>query len=483
MTKAALPASAADPLFDIPLADDPGVHGCWYGLRGDSLGLAVAQAAQRNNRRTIVVVTGDARSAQRLCNQLDFFLSGAETIPWILLPDWECLPYDNVSPHQFLISQRLRALYRLPALTSGIVVVPAASLIQRLPPHSFVDGHTFTLRIGAELDIEALRTKLYNAGYQLVSQVVAPGEFSIRGGIIDLFPAGSEQPYRIDLFDNQIDSIRIFDPESQRTVAKADGLEMLPAREFPMDESAIADFRRAFRRVFSGDPQRYAVYRDVSKGIVPPGIEYYLPLFFPETETFFDYLPSESSFILMPQALDAVEKLNLEARDRYESARLDKDRPVLGPEALFCSAQEINDQLRRYPSLQVASFSDPDTGLGFATERAPEVTVNPRTETPYHAFWDFVDRFDGRILLVTESPGRRENLVGLFRENGRTLTVYDDWSGFLDGDQPFGVAVAGLTRGFLLPQHRLTILTEADLYGQRFYSSAAAAPAVWTRNR
>ncbi len=454
-------------MFDIPIVNDPGPQGCWYGLRGDSLGLALAEAAHRDRRRTIVVVSEDARSAQRLCDQLEFFLGRTGTVPWLLLPDWECLPYDNVSPHQFLISQRLRALYRLPTLTPGIAVVPAASLIQRLPPRSFVDGHTFSLRIGAVLNVEALRGKLHNAGYQFVSQVVAPGEFSIRGGIIDLFPGGSEQPYRIDLLDDEIESIRIFDPESQRTVSRTDGLEMLPAREFPLDEQAIADFRRAFRRAFSGDPQRYAVYRDVSKGIAPPGIEFYLPLFFPHMQTLFDYLPSESLFVLTPQARDTIEKLNAEARDRYEIAHADEDRPALRPEAVFCPASEVDERLHRHPSLQIAPFSDSSAGFGFATARAPEVTVNPRADSPYRAFWDFVDGFAGRVLMITESPGRRENLVGLFREQGKTLTVYDGWSEFLDATQPFGIVVARLAHGFILPEHRLAIVTEADLYGHR----------------
>ncbi|MDH3282798.1 MAG: transcription-repair coupling factor, partial [Gammaproteobacteria bacterium] len=267
----------AGPVFELGLPEgvDEACH--WQGLRGDSLGLAIAEASLQSRNRTLVVITSESLAAQRLCDQLAFFLGGADAVPWLLLPDWECLPYDNVSPHQFLISERLRALHRIPDLRPGIVVLPATSLIQRLPPKRFVEDSTVLLRVGDRLNLESLRVKFQKAAYQFVSQVVAPGEFSTRGGIIDLFPMGSEEPYRIDLLDDVIDSIRIFDPETQRTVGKSDTLEMLPAREFPLNDHAIAEFRSAFRRVFSGDPQQYAVYRDVSKGITPAGIEFYLP--------------------------------------------------------------------------------------------------------------------------------------------------------------------------------------------------------------
>lgn len=469
MSQAFSPDLPVGTFFDPHTPDAGGEPAYWRGLRGDSLGLAVAETALRNPTRAIVVVTSDSLRAQRLCNQLAFFGGGTPGLSWLLLPDWECLPYDNVSPHQYLISQRLRALHLIPHFRSGVIVLPASSLIQRLPPKSFVECSTVMLRAGDHVDLTALRVKLQKAAYQSVSQVVAPGEFCTRGSIIDLFPMGAQQPYRIDLFDDVIDSIRVFDPETQRTVGKTDQLEMLPAREFPVDDQAIANFRSAFRRVFSGDPQQHPIYRDVSKGVMPSGIEFYLPLFFSATETFFNYIPRDALFVLDSHLREAIEKLNIEAADRYATAHLDPDRQPLAPAQLYCSSDEVFQSLGTHPTIDIVPPGSGKTGAyEFHTSPVPEFVVKPRAEEPYEAFWRFINGFNGRILIVTESPGRRENLIGLFQEHSIPLKTYPDWHQFLaQTNNRCGVAVGSLARGFVVQHRNLAVVTESEIYGEK----------------
>ena len=309
-----------------PSLPETGRQVTWSQLYGDTFPLALENAA-RQHQAPFVVVTPDTGFAEKLLDQLRFF-SKHQDLPLFSFPDWETLPYDTFSPHQDIISERLTALHRLPELKRGIVVVPVATLLQRLSPRSYLEQQTFILDKGDTIDLDQLRERLDRAGYQCVSQVVEHGEFAIRGSLVDLYPMGSPLPYRIDLFDDEVESIRTFDPETQRSEGQMDSIRLLPAREFPLDEAAISAFRQPFRQRFEGDPNDSLIYRDVSNGIAPAGIEYYLPLFFDETDTLFDYLPRNAVMVRTDDTEAASDRFWEQTLERFESRRHDRERPV-----------------------------------------------------------------------------------------------------------------------------------------------------------
>ncbi len=449
----------------LPTADRPLIH--WHQLYGSSLGVAIVQAAKRLG--VVIVVTADTRSAQRVEDQIRFYLNVSEAIPVFTFLDWECLPYDNFSPHPDIVSHRLSTLSQLPTLKHGVVILAAGSLMQRLAPLEYVRGHSFRIQAGECLDVDTLRVKLLTAGYHAVEQTVAPSEFSVRGGLIDIFPTGSERPFRIDLFDNQVESIRYFDPDTQRSKNNVNSIHLLPAREFPLDDAGVRIFRSAFRRIFTGDPQRYSVYRDISDGIAPPGIEFYLPLFFDRTTSFFQYLPQQTAFICVEDVDNALNTSAAEIEDRYQNASLDADRALVPPDQLFLSPDEVNASLNRYPRIQVQTLFDAalDDSHCFNSQAPPEFSVNLRAPSPYAEFFKFVDGFPGRVLLVAETAGRRENLVGLLRDQSLTVNVVDNWEAFLQSPHALAVTVGSLENGLLLDSPKLAVLTEGQLYGAR----------------
>jgi transcription-repair coupling factor (superfamily II helicase) len=340
----------------LPTPDRPLIH--WQQLYGSSLGLAIVQAVKRLG--AVIVVTADTRSAQRVEDQIRFYLSVSKPIPVFTFLDWECLPYDNFSPHPDIVSHRLLTLSQLPNLRRGIIIIAAGNLMQRVAPLEYIRAHSFCIQVGEHLDTDTLRAQLLTAGYHAVDQTIAPSEYSVRGGLIDIFPSGSEHPFRIDLFDNQVESIRYFDPDTQRSKHKVDSIQLLPAREFPLDEAGVRQFRSAFRRLFTGDPQRYSIYRDVSNGLVPPGIEFYLPLFFEQTASFFDYLPERTAFMFVEDVDNALKTSMAEIEDRYQSASLDPGRALVPTDQLFLTADEVKATLIRYPRIQIQAFSNLD---------------------------------------------------------------------------------------------------------------------------
>lgn len=447
----------------LPSPDRPLIH--WQQLYGSSLGLAIVHAAQRLG--VTIVATADTRSAQRLEDQIRFYLSGDSGIPVFTFLDWECLPYDTFSPHPDIVSHRLLTLSQLPTLKHGIIIIAAGNLMQRLPPLDYIRSHSFCIQVGEHLDTDIFRTQLRAAGYHAVNQTIAPSEYSVRGGLIDIFPSGSEQPFRIDLFDNQVESIRYFDPETQRSKHKVDSIKLLPAREFPLDEAGVKIFRSAFRRLFSGDPQRYSIYRDISNGMIPPGIEFYLPLFFERTASFFDYLPARTTFVLAEDVDGALRKTNAEIADRYQNASLDADRALLPPELLSVSIDEVKTCLTRYPQIQVHALSNPDRTDSYRYDccAPPEFAVNLRAQSPYAKLFEFVGNFSGRILFVAETAGRRENLLGLLREQSLTVDEVSNWESFLRTPHKLAVTVGSLENGLLLGSPKLAVITEGQLYG------------------
>ncbi|MEJ2327487.1 MAG: transcription-repair coupling factor, partial [Chromatiaceae bacterium] len=367
-----VPAALHSPL-DPPLPSRPGERLLWGRLYGASAALAIAQAA-RGGDGLLLAVVEDVQEAARLQAELGFLIDGA-TVPVLGFPDWETLPYDVFSPLPELVSERLLTLHRLPSLNRGVLVVPASTLLQRLAPPAFVHGHTLVLAVGDRLDLDATRRRLERAGYACVSQVIAHGEYAVRGSLLDLFPMGSSEPYRIDLFDDEVESIRTFDPDSQRSREKVQSIRLLPAREFPLGEETVTAFRQRYRAAVEGDPKQSLIYREVSEGRVPGGLEYYLPLFFDETATLFDYLPEKARLVEAAGAREAAAGFLAEVATRYEQRRHDIERPLYNARA---------DSSIYFPS---GSAGDHELRLGYSFRRASDTTTHGWGGQAIGAFW------------------------------------------------------------------------------------------------
>jgi transcription-repair coupling factor (superfamily II helicase) len=440
----------------------------WTRLVGDGMPLALASAAQRTNG-PLVVVTPDMQSAEVLQEQLEFFLAG-NGVGVAVFPDWETLPYDTFSPHQDIISARLAILNRLADMRRDVLIIAVTTLLQRLPPRIFLYQHSLTLRRGQRLDPEAMRTRLDAAGYRCVAQVMEHGEFAVRGSLLDLYPMGSPLPLRLDLFDEEIDSIRTFDPETQRSVGEQESVNLLPAREFPLDEEAIRGFRRRFRASFEGNPQNCSIYRDISQGITPGGIEYYLPLFFDATETLFDYLPGEACLVFLENVDAAGEDFRRQIEERHESLRHDRERPLLAPEKLYLGATELDERRDRYPQVRVLPGSAPDLPgdcVTYGARPLGDLRVRVRHEAPAAALQNFIAGFPGRILLTSESSGRRETLIDQLAGFAIRPVVVSSWAEFLAGADPLCLTVAPLERGLIMDIPAVALITETSLFGER----------------
>ncbi|HEX7966003.1 MAG TPA: transcription-repair coupling factor [Gammaproteobacteria bacterium] len=438
----------------------------WGKLYGSSPGLALAEAAARLEA-PLVVVAQDSREADRIGAELRFYVTDP-SLPVLALPDWETLPYDLFSPHQDILSERLATLAALPELKRGIVVVAAAALLQRLAPPQYVAGGTLMLKVGEMLDPEALRRRLAAAAYHSVTQVMEHGEYAVRGSLLDVFPMGSEVPYRIDLFDDEIESIRVFDPETQLSKDSLPELELLPAREFPLDETGIRAFRQRYRARIEGDPNRSAVYRDVSNGVAIGGIEYYLPLFFDSTCCFFDYLPKDGVIAALDDMPGALEQAWQQIGERYEQRRHDIERPLLKPQEVWFEPSEVQAAAERHACIVVQSFERlPGAGVNFATAAPLSLRVESRASEPAEKLLGFLRGFKGRVLFAAESAGRREYLNDLLGRHGIKPVPVEGWDEFLSADEPLAICIAPLERGLLLPEAGLAVLTEEQLFGER----------------
>lgn len=353
----------------------------WGNLPGAALSLAIAEAASSAGRFTLLL-TADSQAADRLEQELRFF---APDLPVLPFPDWETLPYDLFSPHQDIISQRIASLYRLPELSHGILVVPVTTALHRLAPTRFLLGSSLVLDVGQTIDVEQMRLRLEASGYRCVDTVYEHGEFAVRGALIDLFPMGSKLPYRIDLFDDEIETLRTFDPETQRSIDKVDSVRLLPAREFPMQKEEVTRFKARFRERFDVDFRRSAIFQDLASGIIPAGIEYYLPLFFEETSTLFDYLPADTQVFSLPGVEQAAEHFWNDVRGRYEDRRGDLSRPLLPPAELFLPVEDCFARLKQWPRV-VVSTEDLDPGVGrerFRHAPCPTWQSKPRPTSPW----------------------------------------------------------------------------------------------------
>jgi transcription-repair coupling factor (superfamily II helicase) len=458
----------------LPDADRPRVH--WGQLYGAALSLAIAEAA-RAHGGPMLVLAGTSREAEQLAGELRFFVDG--DLPVDVLPDYETLPYDAFSPHPDITSQRLAALAALPDRRRGVVVAAVEAAMQRLPPRTYVEAHTLVLEAGTKLDLEAFRTRLTAAGYASVTQVVAPGEFAVRGSLLDVFPMGAPQPYRIDLFDDEIDTIRVFDTESQRSGDKLPSVRLLPAREFSLTPEAIKDFRRRYRQRFEGDVTRSLVYKSVSEGFPTGGIEYYLPLFFERVATLFDYLPDGTLVIDAAGADSHAERHWDDVVDRHEQRRHDIERPLLDPAEVFLPPDELMRAVQSRPSIHAARVKVEPISMSLGAEAAgrawrnfpvlapPALRIDARAAAPAADLVRFVDAFEGRVLLVAESAGRREVLLETLHRHDRFPKPVENWAEFAAGDVRLGLAVSPAVGGLLLPEAGLALIAEEQLYGER----------------
>ncbi|HEZ3495642.1 TPA: transcription-repair coupling factor [Neisseria meningitidis] len=410
----------------------------WSNLSQGSLPLALARYLP--HKRLKVVLTQDAEQALRLQTAWRFFRPHDTAV---FLPDWETLPYERFSPHQDLVSERLSALWQIKSGAADVLFVPVATAMQKLPPVPFLAGRTFWLKTGQTLDIGRLKTDLVDAGYNHVSHVVAAGEFAVRGGIVDLFPMGSEMPYRIDLFDDEIDSIKTFDTETQRTISPVSEIRLLPAHEFPTDSEAQKIFRSRFREEVDGNPNDAAVYKAVSNGHFGAGVEYYLPLFFEnELETLFDYIGEDALFVSLGDVHAEANRFWSDVKSRYAMAQGDETYPPLLPQHLYLSSDVFAGRLKNYGQVLPDIFGVEHT--------LPNVAVNRQADEPLQALKDFQTAFKGRILLCAESLGRRETMLGFLQQNGLKAKPVSDWQGFLSAHEPLMITVAPLAYGFKL---------------------------------
>ena len=436
----------------------PALHGS-----ADAYVLAQAAAELKSQQRMLTVAVANAADAQRLLAEIPWFGNKEHAgLRCHLLPDWETLPYDAFSPHQDLVSERLATLYEVQNGQCDVLIVPATTALVRMAPPSFLAAYTFFFKQGETLDETRLKSQLTLAGYTHVTQVMSPGEYSVRGGLIDLFPMGSALPYRIDLFGDTIETIRTFDADTQRSLYPVKEVRMLPGREFPMDEAARTAFRSRWREVFEGDPSKSAIYKDIGHGIASAGIEYYLPLFFEETATLFQYLPQNTMFALIGDIEGAITRFWGETQSRYKFLKADRERPLLAPETLFLKDEDFFTLAKPF-GRWVIKHDDVASEL---SAPLPNVAVNRRADDPLVNLRSYVLKTDKRVMICAESNGRRETLQQYFNEYDLTLAPCGGFADFETASAKLMLGVAPLHAGFELNAvpGNLVFITETELY-------------------
>lgn len=440
----------------------------WLNLHDAASALALLEAATAHPA-PLLVVCPDSQSAQLLADELRFFAAGR--LPVLSLPDWEVLPYDRFSPHQDIVSERLKTLLTLPCVQKGLLLVPVSTLMQRLPPSEFVASHALDLKLGQKLAMHTFRRQLEEAGYRAVDTVYEHGEFTVRGGLLDLYPMGSEQPLRIELFDDEIESLRFFNPETQRTEQKTDAISLLPAHEFALNETSLNIFRTEFQTRFDVDLSRCDLYQDTLKGRVTPGLEFLLPLFFTHTATLFDYLPADTLIVETGNTQQAASHYWEEIQRRYESLRHDVQHPCLPPHELYLPLEQLNRERKAFARVEIHQQppSDHLSGdLQLASHALPDLAVQAKSNRPLGALQNFISNHPQTSLLLTvESRGRREALLELLHRHQLHPVDVDNWQDFLDKRPPLALTLAPLDRGLWIEQPQVLLITESILFGER----------------
>ena len=449
----------------------------WQNLPGSSATVAIFHGAL-STQQPILLLTHDTPSALRLEQELAS-LNKQEKLPICLFPDWETLPYDTFSPHQDIISQRLATLYQLSRIDKGIVIVPISTLIQRLAPKQYIEANSLIIKKGDKKDLHQLRQNLEASGYRCVDQVMEHGEFSARGAILDIFPMGSNTPFRLDFFDDEIDEIRLFDPENQRSSDKVDGINLLPAHEFPTDTDGTNLFRSQYREQFTSTIDKESIYHQVSNGIMPAGIEYYLPLFFEQTNTLCDYLTENTLVIISGDIDKSLSHYWSDISYRYEDRRYDPTRPLLPPEQLFLNSEELYSALKPFDRINLKpEINEEEVKLSqvqFDVHPLPDLTIDHKLKQPFELLNNFIASKEtpNKLLFVAESQGRRESVLELLERNKIKPNIFKTIEDFVNSDAPLGITVNALSAGFIFQakgsakKNAIALITEAELLGDR----------------
>ncbi|MEO8366716.1 MAG: DEAD/DEAH box helicase, partial [Pseudoxanthomonas sp.] len=466
------PKSTRFPLPPLP----KGKHlRAWWRAPASPTALAwfIARAAEAH-AGPLLVVARDTHGAHQLESDLQTLLGKDSDLPVFPFPDWETLAYDRFSPHPDIISQRLAALHTLPTLKRGIVVVPVQTLMQRLPPLRYVIGGSFDLRVGQKLDFDQEKRRLEAASYRNVPQVLDPGDFAVRGGLLDVYPMGAEAPLRIELLDDVIDSIRAFDPESQRSLEKTESVKMLPGREVPLDDLALQRALDTLRERFDVDTRRSSLYQDLKSGIAPAGVEYYLPLFFEQTATLFDYLDGSAMPLIAEGAYEAAEAFWAQTGNRYDQRRHDIERPLLPPDELYLPPDALRERLNLSVRIEVCGPDHPrrEEAQALGEQPVPVLPLAAKDVEPAAAVKSFLSSYPGRVMVAADSPGRREALMEVMQAAGLMPRIVGGFAEFIaDPDtaaaQHFAIAVAPFEDGFALDDPQIAVLTERQLFPER----------------
>ncbi|WP_133477478.1 transcription-repair coupling factor [Cognatilysobacter segetis] len=474
------------PPFPTPPLPKAGQQRAWWRAPASASALAFhIAAAAASHDAPLLAITRDNQSAHQLESDLRTLLgadAGAEgAMPVLAFPDWETLPYDAFSPHPDIVSQRLATLHRLPSLKRGVLVLPVQTLMQRLAPPRHVVGGSFDVRVGQRLDLDAEKRRLESAGYRHVPQVLDPGDFAVRGGLLDVYPMGADQPFRVELLDDEIDTIRVFDPESQRSLEKIDRIHLLPGRELPLDEAALKGALERLRERFDVDTRRSSLYQDLKSGLAPSGVEYYLPLFFDETATLFDYMVEGVLPVVTEGSFEAAEQFWTQTGERYEQRRHDVERPVLAPKELYLAPDALRGIFNDTSRIEVcgAGHAQLDRALPLGDQPAMPLPLAPRDPAASDSLRSFLGAYPGDVLIAADSAGRREALLELLEAVGLKPVVVADWAAFYERGPAtqagapdarrklFAIAVAPLDDGFAISTPTFTVLTERQLFPER----------------
>ena len=440
-----------------------------WGNTQNSRVVAIAEAASKLASSSVVIATSMAE-ADRLEQDLEELLLEVKDAPRVVhFSDWETLPYDTFSPHQDIISARMRTLYELAKGMRCLIVVSAATLMQRIAPASYILGNSLVMEKGEQIALESLQHSLVNAGYNKVDSVFQHGEFALRGSIIDIYPMGSEEAYRIELFDSEIDTLRTFDPESQRTITHVESIELLPAKECPLDNDSIAHFKHQWHSAFDVDHRACPIYQDVSDGFSPAGIEYYLPLFFEQTASLVDYLPSDSTLFITGDLEQTVRAFEGDVRQRFENRQGDRLNPLLPPHDVFLPIDKLFAQLKPFSriTLHTDVLEKKEGAFNLPTTPLPQLSIDERAQEPLNALHSFLQAFSGRVLFSAESQGRKEVLLEQFEQITLDPTPFDSTVSFTQDPAKYGITLGNWEQGFILADDSLAIIPEAALYGQR----------------
>jgi transcription-repair coupling factor (superfamily II helicase) len=455
-------------IYNPPLPQESLLASHWQQTFGSATSLALANAAA-NSEGPLLLICQDNESVEQFKRELRYFCNKlpnrTDPLQVFSLPDWETLPYDNFSPHQDIVSDRLSALYHLPDLEQGILVTSIGSLMHKLPPKTYIRGNSLDLVVGQQLSIQTMRTQLVDAGYQAVDSVFEHGEFAVRGSILDIYPMGSRFPYRIDLLDDEIETLRIFNPETQRSDQRIEQIRLLPGREYPLDARGITAFRSNFREKFDIDLRQCPLYQDVSDGISSPGLEYYLALFYERLDSLFDFLPANTTCCKIGDLAGAGQNFWRDIQRRYEDRQIDHYRPILPPTDIFLTIDTVLADLKQFKQISFASGS---TAVSLQSLRLPELSSDAKLKTPFAAVEQFIDQNpEQRILFCAESAGRRETLLEVLKQIQIKPEQFEHLQDFVDSTSCCGIIVAPLDQGLWLEDKKLLLITEAQLFGNR----------------